>query len=224
MKAHIVTGINSRTRGLAPLVIEHLSDENSTHRTSGVESVESEDGELYRLEIRNSKKVFAKSRHEPSRGKGGGKGKIDRECFRCGRIGHITADCRAKTHINGGPLKSAPKGKGVGRCEEQRLRRMCRWGPSIWGALRYCQITAMRWMMMVSLVKQQKRCRRRHLIPGSRGQRRCAGCFRNLAMRTTETTTNSIHSLIVGMGSKSSSMHCNKWTLGHETHRSLYPM
>ena len=29
---------------------------------------------------------------------------------------------------------------------------------------------------------------------------------------------------IVGMGSKSSLTVCNKWILGHETHRSLYPM
>ena len=83
------------------------------------ESVQSEAGELYRLEIRNGKKVFTKSRHEPSKGKGGGKGKTDRECFRCGRTGHIRADCRAKTHVNGGPPKSAPKGKSVGNCEDE---------------------------------------------------------------------------------------------------------
>ena len=83
------------------------------------ESVESEAGELYRLEIRNGKKVFTKSRHEPSKGKGGGKGKTDRECFRCGRTGHIRVDCRAKTHVNGGPPKSAPKGKSVGNCEDE---------------------------------------------------------------------------------------------------------
>ena len=48
-----------------------------------------------------------------------GKGKTDRECFRCGRIGHIRAGCRAKTHINGGLPKSAPKGKRVGNCEDE---------------------------------------------------------------------------------------------------------
>ena len=41
------------------------------------------------------------------------------ECFFCGRIGHIRADCRAKTHINGGHAKSAPKAKGVGSCEDE---------------------------------------------------------------------------------------------------------
>ena len=29
-------------------------------------------------------------------------GKTDKECFRCGRIGHVVDDCRAKTHVNGG--------------------------------------------------------------------------------------------------------------------------
>ena len=82
--------------------------------------MESEDGELYRLEIRNGKKVFTKPRHDSSKGntEGGVRGRTDKECFRCGRIGHIRADCRAKTHLNGGPPKSAPKEKGVGSFEE----------------------------------------------------------------------------------------------------------
>ena len=94
--------INSRSRGLAPMMMGNLSDEDSNH-----------------LKIWNGKKVFTKSRHEPSRGKGGGKGQTDGECFRCGRIGHIRADCSAKIRVNGGPPKSAPKGKGVGSCEEE---------------------------------------------------------------------------------------------------------
>ena len=66
-------------------------------------------------------KVFTKPRHDPIKGntKGGGKSRTDKECFRCGRIGHIRADCRAKTHLNGGPPKPAPKGKGVVSCEEE---------------------------------------------------------------------------------------------------------
>ena len=68
----------------------------------------------------NGKKVFTKSRHEPSKFRGGGKGKTDKECFCCGRIGHIRADCRAKTHVNGGPTQNLrPKGKGVGDCEDE---------------------------------------------------------------------------------------------------------
>ena len=73
-KAHIVTGIYSRTRGLAPVMMGKLSYEDSNFRAGSDESVESEDGELYRLEIRNGKKVFTRFRYEPSKGKGGGKG------------------------------------------------------------------------------------------------------------------------------------------------------
>ena len=119
MKAHIVTVINSRTRGLASMIMGNLSDEDTYFHVGSEEPVESEEGELYRLETRNGKKVFTKSRPDPSKGKGGGKSKTDRDCFRCGRIGHIRADCRAKTHINGGLPKSAPKGKGVGNCEDE---------------------------------------------------------------------------------------------------------
>ena len=81
MKARIVTVINSRTRGVAPMMMGNLSDEDSNHHASSDESVESEDGELYSLEIRNGKKVLTKSRPDSSKGKGGGKGKTDREMF-----------------------------------------------------------------------------------------------------------------------------------------------
>ena len=77
MKAHIVTVINSRTRGLAPMMMSNVSDEDSNHHASSDESVESEDGKLYLFKIRTGKKVFTKSRHEPSKGKGGGKGKTE---------------------------------------------------------------------------------------------------------------------------------------------------
>ena len=60
MKAQIVTVINSRICRLAPMMMGNLSDEDSNHRASGDEPVESEDGELYRLEIRNGKKVFTR--------------------------------------------------------------------------------------------------------------------------------------------------------------------
>ena len=108
-----------RDSGVAPMMMGNSSGERSSRRASGDESVERDDGELYRLEIRNGKKVFTKSRPDSSKGKGGGKGKTDRECFRCGRMGHIRADGRAKTHINGGHPKSAPKGTSVGNCEDE---------------------------------------------------------------------------------------------------------
>ena len=76
---------------------------------------------LYRLEIINGKRVFTKPRRESTKGNtnGGGKGRTEKECFRCGRIGHIKFDCRAKTHLNGGPPISVNRGKGVESCEEE---------------------------------------------------------------------------------------------------------
>ena len=201
MRAHIVTVINSRTRCPG----EILNDEASHCDARSGEFVESEDGKLYRLEIRNDKKVFTKLRHDLSKGntKGGGKGRTDKECFRCGRIGHLRADCRATTHINGGQPKSAPKGKGVGTCEEEDPE--CHRGSSIWGPLRCCQTTVtpkMMVMLMNSEKKPQELCHRRHLPLGSIRQRlqsmmKCiAGSFGNLAMETAET--KSLHSSIVG--------------------------
>ena len=43
MKARIVTVINSRTRGLATMMMENLRDEDSNHHASSDESMESED-------------------------------------------------------------------------------------------------------------------------------------------------------------------------------------
>ena len=93
MRAHIVTVINNRTRCPAPMMMGNLNDEASNLDAGSEEFLESEDGELYRLEIKNGKKVFTKSRHDLSKSntKGGGKGRTDKECFRCGRIGHIRA-------------------------------------------------------------------------------------------------------------------------------------
>ena len=119
MKAHIVTVINSRKGGLAPMMMRNLSDEDSNHHASEDESVESEDGELYRLEIRNGKKVFflpnpsSKSNTEVE-------GRVKPTMiFAVGRIGHIRADCRAKTHLNGGHRNLHPKEKVWGCCEEE---------------------------------------------------------------------------------------------------------
>ena len=105
------------------MMMGHLNEEATKHDTRSDELVEGEDGdgELYRLEVRNGTKVFTKPRDDSIKGntKGGGKGRTDKECFRCGRIGHTRADCRAKTHRHGGPPKAAPKGKGIGSCEEE---------------------------------------------------------------------------------------------------------
>ena len=74
------------------MMMGNLSDKTSHCDASSDEFLESEDEELYRLEIRNGKKVFTKPRHDSSKGntKGGGKGRTDKECFRCGRICYIS--------------------------------------------------------------------------------------------------------------------------------------
>ena len=51
---------NSRTRGPAPMMMGNLNEEAGNHDASSDEFAESEDGELYRLEIRNGEKVFTK--------------------------------------------------------------------------------------------------------------------------------------------------------------------
>ena len=68
----------------------------------------------------SGKKVFTKSRHEPSKGKGGGKGRTDRECFRCGRIGHIRADCKSQKSRQWRDSQNLRrKEKSVGNCEDK---------------------------------------------------------------------------------------------------------
>ena len=147
MKAHIVTVVNSRTRGLAPMMMGNLIDENSNHCASSDELVESKDGELYRLEIRNQ----AKAREE-------GRVKLTENVFVVDAL--VTSEQIAhqnshqwRTYQN---LRPNCKVLENVRTKKQRLRKMCRWGPSIWGPLRYCQITAMRWMMMNPHMKLQK--------------------------------------------------------------------
>ena len=80
LRAHIVTVINSRTRGPAPMTMRNLNEEARNHDASSDEFVESEDGELHCLEIRNGKKVFAKTRHDSSKSntKGGVKNQTDK--------------------------------------------------------------------------------------------------------------------------------------------------
>ena len=75
--------------------------------------MEGEDGELYRLERRDGKTKIVKTRA----GKGTGRGA--RKCFRCGREGHIRPDCTAKTHVDGGAPRPAPRAKGAGALDPE---------------------------------------------------------------------------------------------------------
>ena len=77
MRAHIVTVINSRTCGPIPMMMGNLNEEASNHDAGSYEFVESEDGDLYRLDFRNGKKVFTKPQYDSSKGntKGGRRAK-----------------------------------------------------------------------------------------------------------------------------------------------------
>ena len=151
-----------------------------------------ENRELYRLEIGNGKKDFGKFRHEPS--------------------GHIRADCRAKTHVNGGLPKSAPKVKSVGNCEDEETEtsQNVPLGTIDLGPFEVLSDHGDE----VEDDESTNATTHCHLVRGSRGQRRFAGSFGNLAMNITKTKR--IRSLIVGMGSQSSPTLCNKWILGHQ--------
>ena len=121
-----MTVFNSRTCSLAPMMTGNLSDEDDNHHASSDESVESEEGELCRLEIRNRKKVFTKSRHEPSKGKGGGKGKTHRECF----PHQSRLQCQNSRQWRN--LRPKEKAWETARMKKQRPHKMCHWGPLMW--------------------------------------------------------------------------------------------
>ena len=100
--------------------------------------------------IRNGKKVVLKSRHVPSKGKGGWNGEADEECFRCGRIGGI----RALQSRN-----SAPKGKSVAKREDEETETSlkCAIGDTGVGLSRCCQtMVMMRRRMANPQTKPQK--------------------------------------------------------------------
>ena len=67
MKAHIVTVIDSRTRGPTPMMMGKLNEEESNHDASSDEFVDREDGKMYRVEITHGKKVLTKPQHDSSK-------------------------------------------------------------------------------------------------------------------------------------------------------------
>ena len=58
MAAHMVTVINSRARGPAPMMMGNLYEEASNHDARSAEFTEGEDGELYRLETRDGRECL----------------------------------------------------------------------------------------------------------------------------------------------------------------------
>ena len=104
VRAHIETVINTRTRGAAPMAVGNLDSEVGDSDAGRDEVMESEDGQLYRLEIKNRRRILTMSSH-----KGGGKeGKTDTECFRCGRVDHIRDVAEPKPRQRRSPKVSSP--------------------------------------------------------------------------------------------------------------------
>ena len=122
LKARIVTVINNRTRGVVPMTMGNLSDEDRNHHASSDESVESDDGELYRLEIRNGKKVFTKSRPDSSKGKGEERRvKLTQSVSAVDAL--VTLEQIAEPKLTSmGPSKSAPERKSVENCEDEETK------------------------------------------------------------------------------------------------------
>ena len=93
--------VHERSTGRAPMLfsVEEKNDDDQDEWQ--------QDGKwLFKIEARDGRKErIWKQNTFQRKGKGKGKGKTEPECYRCGRPGHIRADCVAKTHRNGGAPK-----------------------------------------------------------------------------------------------------------------------
>ena len=45
--------------------------------------------------------------------------KLTQNVSSAGALATSELDCRAKSHVNGGPRKSAPRGNGIGNCQDE---------------------------------------------------------------------------------------------------------
>lgn len=109
LKAHIYNLIHDRTKGKAPMMMS-LEDEYE-------EFVNDETGEieLFKIELKNGQRFRRKINP-----KGKGKGKEDRECYRCGKLGHIAVNCRSTKDAKGNPVTpQRPRRNAAGNVEEE---------------------------------------------------------------------------------------------------------
>ena len=98
LKEHLHSVQFLRTKGPAPMNCSNLEEESQEPipETSEEETFTNEDGDLLRLEKRDGKRVAVKVQ----KGSGKGQGR-EKECFRCGRKGHIRPNCNWSTHKDG---------------------------------------------------------------------------------------------------------------------------
>ena len=81
--------------------------------------MESEDGQLYRLEIKNRKGILTCPRAKAATKVEARKVKLTQNVTSAGALATSELDCRAKSHVNGGPRKSAHRGNGIGNCQDE---------------------------------------------------------------------------------------------------------
>jgi hypothetical protein len=105
MKKFILDAVQYRTTSSPAPMFFNLEDDQV------YEEYPNEDGdlELFRIETIGGKKTYFKT----SKGKGKGKGGTIL-CYRCGNNGHISPNCKALKHKNGGPCKEKPPPRAPG--------------------------------------------------------------------------------------------------------------
>ena len=95
---HLLQLISDRTRG-ATTHLAHVEQEDDFDDLESLLDPDTGDTHLFRVEPKTGKKHFVKTRRfNQHRG--------ERKCYRCGRGGHMAADCHAKSHIDGGPPRA----------------------------------------------------------------------------------------------------------------------
>ena len=92
---------------------------DSNHYASRDESVERNGGELYRLEIRNGKKVFSGSRPDPAKAKEEGRVKLIENVFAVDALVSLEQIAAPNSHPTGETHNLRPTGKCVRNCEDE---------------------------------------------------------------------------------------------------------
>ena len=180
--------------------------------------------------------MFTKPRHDSSKGntRGGGRVELTKNVSTVDAL--VTSEQTAEPRLTlmEDPRNLNPKGKGVGRYEEeeQETSQNVPLGTIDLGSfevlsdhgdaveddvdLDECSEEATGMMPPLPPASWFKK------TGTSKHTETYAGDFGNIAMGIAET--KSLHSSIVGIGSMSSLTFCSKWIFGHETLRSLYPV
>ena len=122
LKEHLHSIQFLRTKGPAPMNCANLEEESPEEdsEASLPDTFTNEEGDLLRLEKRDGKRIAV--RVPSSQQRGSKPQSKEKECFRCGRKGHIRPSCNWSTHLDGGPPRPppAPKAKkGTNNLEEQ---------------------------------------------------------------------------------------------------------